>query len=145
MNSIATEIQAKAVIADFDSNVISNETAEKLMNMDLLSAHLPYKFANGNTIERMEIGCAKCGCILEEVRGEIRETNKGMTLALDAYGICRKEECLMITPVVARFRDDGTYLCKAGNTWKERRYAPLVGPGVGNWLKAKLISLWHKP
>ncbi len=150
MIKIIERIQEDAVVAvaatdEMATHEISDKKAEQLINMQLLSEILPHRFPNGNLIERIEIACQKCHEVLEEVRGEATVTNGGMLLALDAFGICRKESCRLITPVEARFRDDGSYLVKAGSTWTERRYAPLVCPRIGGWLKAKLIQLWHKP
>jgi len=77
---------------------------------------LPFKFGK-NRLETLSVNCAGCGVevTVENIRGSIEATGDGKTATIQAYAMCYG--CRTISPVDAKFHDDGTAIFKGPNSW----------------------------
>lgn len=102
-------------------NSVTPNVAEHIEALPLLITALPYQFGD-SVIDHLNVSCACCGKTLEPdiIRGKFEIKAKGATASLLAYGLCF--DCRTITPIEAKFHNDGTALFKGPNGWSQRRW-----------------------
>ncbi|HEY3307162.1 MAG TPA: hypothetical protein VGJ93_01790 [Desulfuromonadaceae bacterium] len=103
-------------------NPININIALNIMAMPLLSTMLPYRFGGGS-VEALSVQCSKCGEVLgpDAIRGRFEIKFQGLTANLRAFGVCYY--CRTISPIEAKFHNDGTALFKGPLGWRRGRWA----------------------
>ena len=119
---------------------MTEDRAAKILSIPPLSKSLPYRFESGCRIDGLTISCCKCGQELspEDCRGTFDSVNKHTT-TLTAFGLC--EPCHMITPVVVRFGDDGTFLSRSDGGWIPGRYIEDPPAGFAGLMRRLKVFL----
>jgi len=129
MNSLSNE--------HAENELVSDDDRTRVGDLPLVSDQLPHYFQNGTSVGRLAVNCGGCGANVEEIRGAFEVTNNGMTLALnDGYAVCYA--CRTLTPVAAKFLDDGSYLAKKENGWERGVYKVAMAPWSPSWIVAML-------
>ncbi|GEM_PF-4949673 len=122
-----------------ENELVSDEDRVRVGDLPLVSEQLPHYFQNGTSVGRLGVNCGNCGSDVEEIRGKFEVANNGMTLALEeGYAVCYK--CKTLTPVSAKFLDDGSYLAKKEHGWERGRYKVALEPWSPSWIIAMLRS-----
>ena len=102
---------------------ITNDVIIKLNSMVSFNKLFPYqrKADDDNSFYKLQsisISCSQCKKDIPQNHSYGLLAECAHNTNLEAYGLC--VDCKLITPVTCRFRDDGSYLIKSSDGWKER-------------------------
>ena len=120
---------------------ISDAQVDEIESMSLLSEQLPFKFRNGGVISSITISCGSCGDSLEPkvIRGSFKTICNGKASTLSAYGICYK--CRKITPLEAKFHNDGILIYKVQGRWAKDTWGEVTKNGLFKILRKRKDQL----
>ena len=110
---------------------LDNAKRSEIASLQAISQGLPYKFAGGDArIDELSITCATCGKEIGPDHIKAEFTSRGDMADLKGYGLCYG--CKTVTPMVAKFSADGSYLRFDGSVWVKDQWGKGVA-GVAPW------------
>jgi hypothetical protein len=91
---------------------------KKIEECNAVSDLLPLEFRNGTRIDEIGTTCGNCEKEIPSgtIRGSITKLNEHC-ISFHGHGICYG--CKTVTLIDVRFADDGSFLCKINDSWKE--------------------------
>lgn len=106
--------------------MIKEEVKKSILQQPSLASQLPFRFKNGTSMQIISTNCSQCNSEIsqENIRGTLVEQNT-MTVSLEGHGLCF--ECHCMSPISARFNNDGTVRYKEGGEWKRANFIRPAG------------------